>query len=574
MKKTNILSALLSLTLIAATLVSCTEHNMEETTANTLGLLPTETTAYTDMQSKTEETTSFSETTDHLETEQTTEAQNERPTVGMTSKEFANKLAYALETKTLHNTELIIHKTTTVGETSTQTKILTSVQADFRNTTAPLYSYYSTADSAEMDFEHYHIFKNGVIYSAVNGDHLQKPLSAEEFLKHTPHHVLLTLLDDDLNEIFSRLSDVTANSDGTFTAKVGFLPFHSPLFDTLLFLTGEDFSKELPHDIKPIEMEVTLDAEGALLFYAFTISFKDIRSGTKVPTTYTVQGTEKDVRSDFESYFPEQAYLDAYPTEAWKPELPEQPTHTEDPENDMSIEEFRAIYQNAMKKLDENRAELSIRAESTWSMSGISFNIPLTQKISFDFSDPEAPRYHQIITIQMLGLHERIETYYKDNYLYIATADEKYKIIMLPEYFLAEGHSDASLIFFEEDMIDQAKITKNEDGSVSASLSDIGGVRYKNEILALIAATYGDSYSDTSATVLVSQTPALLVIDANGGLKSFTIETKVTTLAGGTESAVSYHITIALEKTGETVEIPFTDHPDAYEDITEKYYNG
>ncbi len=536
---------------------------------------PIDTTVSTTTEATSTETTTTGSTTTETTT---TPVIPEIPAIS--ASEFAEKLSLALAEKEASNTEFSIQKIVTVGETPYQTQILTSIQSDFRDDV--LYSYFSTADSQTEAFENYYIFIDDTIYVSVNGDRYQKPLSQDIFVSRVPHDALSLLFGARLKDAFSA-AKITAGADGSMTAslEIPFAIYYDPMLALIDFLTNDDFTKQSIYNYwNFVNVEVTLDENGALRYYSFAFSYDVIKDDGSVPTQYVIKATEKDVDLDnFRKYLLPQDHLDRYPTE--KPQDPEQSEiPVTPPQEPLSAEkeEFLTLFRQAYTKWNPARYQIKVTSSSRWTFDGLfSVDIPLTQSILMDCSDPDNPIYHQQAISSDTSGYSQTDIYFKNDRLYVSDynslsqtplkSERKYSVTMLSDYFLADAQFD--WLFFEEDMLTDAEITKNNDGSITASMKVSG---YGSELRALAKATYGDDFSDEYINDVLLSHNVKMTIDANGYITQMTVsaQIQITDVRNGSRYAVHYGFIIEPNYTEFNIDFP--NDLDTYEDFTEEYY--
>ncbi|MBQ8496452.1 MAG: hypothetical protein IJ489_03230 [Clostridia bacterium] len=491
----------------------------------------------------------------------------------MTAAEFAEKLVNILEKQDDSNTEFHTWKTVTIDGVTYQSNILTSVQSDFRDNASPLYSYFSTASSQTEDFENYYIFIDDTVYISRNGERLQKPFSAEDFMEKVPRHALTLLFGNRLYDEIS-WSHIEMNEDGTVTASTnfGFSIYKENLIDLIEFLTNDDVSEHEPRNYDMVDIAITLDADGNLHSYVIEFSCEIMQNGTFIPVTYRMQGEEKEMGlENFRKNLLYQTEPYVYLTKEEKQnQSTEKPEEAEKPQETVSREEFLQLFREASAKLDHERYEIQISANSRLHMSLISIDIPLNMHIKMDCGNRDYPLYSQERNTKVAGVSVHSEIYYRDDRLYTSSEGENYMVMMLSDYFLEDY--EAEWIFFDESMTENATFRKNEDGSLTASARISG---YASKILQLIAATYGDDFS-YDQPILSYESPVTLTIDTQGNIRSFTLGTRVSVIddRDGSQYSVSYTFEIVPKAMGDTVDISFPDDLDTYEDITEEYYRN
>ena len=544
--------------------------------------------------------TTASQPTAQTETTAESTSVSQRPETPLPSaSEFADMLAFEIGGKNVSATRFHIDKSVTIGGAVYDTRIrYMSVFYDLRERSAPVYSYFITAYSQTEQYENFYNYLDGTLYISINGDRLQKPLSAEAFLAQIPPHPLAILFEKRNYREFENAT-LTRAENGSVTAliTVPFADYYEEMLAVIDHLTNDDVQAYPPQTYDtPVKISVTLDENGCLCGYTLSFSYETAQWDSVIPTEYFITAEEDgSYKEDFRDYAPPQKDLEKYPTEAVLPSVPQEsirpdetvkpkePISPENSDENMSQEEFMTLFREAYDKLSPDRYEINVSSNRQMKIGGVLFaNTQLKQHIKMDLTDPEAPLYYQERVAPTTASHEITRLYYQNHSLYTWAYDsdsnpkipEKYMIMMYSDYFIEDYAVD--WIFFDEKMLQDATIIKNEDGSVTASMKITG---YKDELIALIGATYGDDFFDNEPLIsyrFYFDYPVSITINADGTIRNFAVYAKaaVTEHRNYSQYTVSYDFLIEPIAQTDRTAIEFPHDLDTYEDITEEYYKN
>ncbi len=557
----------------------------------------TETTSAKTTTTVTTETTSAEETT----TEESTSALP-KPEIPLPSpSEFADMLASEISEKKTGATRFTIDKNVEINGKSYDTHIkYMSIEYDLRDSSAPIYHYFITAYSKTEQYENFYDYLDGTLYISINGDRLQKPLSAEMMLAHIPPHPLAILFE---KRNYSEFKDAVLSraENGGITASVvlPFAVYYEEMISLIDYLTNDDIQTYPPMNYWDlIEVSVTLDETGALSGYTLSFSYETSQWDLAIPTSYFISATEKmPYKEDFRDYGPKQKDLETYPTEGELPSVPQEsicpeevipPQETEQttpsvtpPQESLSAEkeEFLDLFQTAYAKWNSKRYAVNVSSSRHLYIGGLlSVDTPLKQRIVMDCTDPNEPIYYQQAISSESAYYTQTDIYFKNDRLYVSDyakitltqqkEEDKYSVIMLSDYFLEDYQRD--WIFFEEDMLNDTEFVKNEDGSVTASMKVSA---HASKLYALVEATYGDDFSDEYINAFFFYPYNVkMTIDANGYITNITVSAQmnVTDMRNGSKYSINYGFIIEPDYTEFNIEFPAD--LDNYKDITEEYY--
>lgn len=129
-----------------------------------------------------------------------------------------------------------------------------------------------------------------------------------------------------------------------------------------------------------------------------------------------------------------------------------------------SGEQVYQTYNTGIEKFNQlDSFDMSVDVNMNMQLKGTKLDIPITMSMQSSnlSSDPE---YLVNSSITILGAQTTSQVYYKNGYVYLAAAKNKYKQAMSLDD-MKKNYATASIDIFNKDLLKQARLTKTKDGS-------------------------------------------------------------------------------------------------------------
>ena len=578
MKK--VLANISVLLLTAGMLTSCInapEHtsNHETTAENTTEVQETtDETTIAIIETTATETTTTKTSAIETTTEETTTAETAAPQPTMTSKEFAEKFKITksiMGKLALSSTSYKIEKTTSSTDFFLKTHTTTGVYKDFRDLSAPFFSYLSTSKAVGQASEVYYFYLDDYFHLSLSGERTRLRMSIGEFddsLSEDPFFSLIKKLDE--NAVWY---DIQIHENGSVSATVSIsTSTNRPhILDAIFFLTNENYHVRL-QNMTTSYLTVTIGANGFLEGYIFDTTFSYQEGTALLDVQYHIESTEIDAdqqpmkRPDENE---KNSFVDITPSP--DPEETTQQTPSVLEGEPVSASEFAEILARADAMEEESlTANIFFEGKATAHANGTSASVDLLQIIEADVRDPENPQFRIRTEIGTdMGI-ECADIYYTNGYLYTSMSDEKYKMAISPEELFAEEDASQSYFFFSEAMIQTAYVSKYENGAIRAEV-DLEDNSHQTEVLALIESLFGDDYSSYSY-VDVSHTHVHLKINKDGRYDEFNLQTVIKIYIDEIPVSTQYSISIIFDKTSDSFSVYFPNNLDTYQEMPQENF--
>lgn len=211
------------------------------------------------------------------------------------------------------------------------------------------------------------------------------------------------------------------------------------------------------------------------------------------------------------------------------------------------------------EKLEEMSAKMDM--EMAMSTSAMSITIPISMSVQAKDIKSDNPTIMTTLSVSILGQKVEAQVYQEDGWSYAVMGDLKAKTKSAPELDQYD-YSDEIMQEIPEDLVKDAEIVKNSDGSVTAT------IHISNEKFAEIYSDLLDSMSDSlSAVQEVTVENAVVVITvAKGYIQSYNMEFRICADKGDDVDTMDVKANISYENPGQPVEIT---PPDGYQDFPE-----
>ena len=208
--------------------------------------------------------------------------------------------------------------------------------------------------------------------------------------------------------------------------------------------------------------------------------------------------------------------------------------------------------------------EMSVKMdmEMAMSTSAMSITMPISMSMQAKDAKSENPTIMTTLSISILGQKVEAQVYQEDGWSYAVMGDLKAKTKSAPELDQYD-YSDEIMQEIPEDLVKDAEIVKNSDGSVTAT------IRFSSEKFTEIYSDLVDSMSESlSAAGDVTVENAVVVITvAKGYIQSYNMEFRICVDNGDDEPAtMDVKANVSYENPGQPVEIT---PPDGYQDFPE-----
>ena len=518
MNKKTVFSSILAVLLIACSLTSCNPSNTEMTTPS--------------------ETTSSS-------------SSNQMGNESMTANEFADRLEAALNFETRFFIDMSFMQR--YPDCDPFAGFFVELQGDTSKDVNPCFSYAIYTDSSEADLLLF--YDEGYLYRKDSEEQYKYPLSWEKAWDGIPFHAFRLLFGEEWKTVFND-AEIKVWDNGNLTAFMD-IPLEDYLDNAKEYLkyfggTNHEQMKDTD-DLAPIELQVSLDSNGRMKGYYIGIEMElpDERGGVR-PVIYSVSTTFRKTKDNF------------------TPELPDAEEREKYVESEPDITEITLAEFVRRFSLSDQMSEKAVYTKMTtianaiYSMSGMDFNVPLLNITQVDLSNPKKPNISVVEEMDLLGLLQKTEIYYKDEIYYYAISDKKYAISYPADEYLANVEATAKekaeagvvTFFVTDSMLSNAILTVNPDQTVNAVMYFDGNTQ-KDNILHNIKSVYNDDFGSAS-DVQISDACVSVTLDRYNYMTSYTLEVTVSANAGSITS-MRYFIQYQLEYSEQQKEIVFPD---------------
>lgn len=519
MNKKTLFAGLLAVLLSACSLTSCKPNNIEMTT-------PSETTA--------------------------SSSSNQQENEAVTANEFADRLEAALNLETQFFIDMSFLQR--YPDCDPFAGFFVELQGDTSKDVNPCFSYAIYTDSSEADLLLF--YDEGYLYRKDAEEQYKYPLSWEKAWEGIPLHAFRLLFGEDWKTLFNG-AEIKVWDDGDLSAfaEIPLADYLDNAKEYLKYFGGTNHEQmKATDDLSPIELQVSLDSNGRMKGYYIGIEMElpDERGGVR-PVIYSVSTTFRKTKDNFTPELPDAEEREKY-------------AESEPDISEISLSEFVRRF-SLSDKMSEKAVytKMTTTANAIYSINGSEFNVPLWDITQVDLSNPKKPQISVVEEMDLLGLIQKTEIYYKDETYYYALGNEKYSVSYPADQYLANVEATAkekaeagiSTFFVTDAMLSHAILTVNPDQTVSAVMYFNGETQREN-IFHNIKSIYNDDFSSMDG-VQISDACVSVVLNRYNYMTSYSLEVTVSANTGSGLTSMRYFIQYQLEYSEQPREIVFPE---------------
>ena len=526
MNKKRVFACVLAAMMTACSLTSCKPNNTEMTT-------PSQTTA--------------SSSSDQKENE------------SVNANEFTDLLEAALNTETRLSIDFDITQKHVHGASAAIASFYAKLQGDIRSDGNPCFSYSIHTDS-DTEPELLLFYDEGYLYRKDSEEQYKYPLDWESARAGIPFHVFRSLFGEEWKSVFED-ADITVGDNGDLSAAVE-IPLGDYLENAKLYLKhfGGTHHAQMKNtdELSPIRLLVSLDSKGRMKGYAIDIVMESPdEQGGFYPVIYTVAAISHETDDNFTVALPDAAEREKY-------------AESEPDISEITLAEF--VRRFALSDQMSEKAvytKMATTATATYSFNGSEFTVPLSDITQIDLSNPKKPNVSVVEEMDLLGMLQKTEIYYKDEIYYYAIGGEKYSVAYPADQYLTnveaaakeKAEAGVSTFFVTDSMLSHAILTVHPDQTVRAVMY-FQGETQKENIFYNIKSIYNDDFSGMDG-VKISDACVSVVLDRYNHMTSYCLEVTVSANTTSGMTDMRYFIQYQLEYSEQPKEIIFPSDLDS-----------
>ncbi len=476
------------------------------------------------------------------------------------ASEFADRLEAALNAETRLSIDFDINQKHIYSDSfAVEASFYAKLQGDMRQDGNPCFSYSIHTDSDE-EAELLLFYDAGYLYRKDSEEQYKYPLDWEKAREGIPFHIFRSLFGNEWKDVFYG-AQISQAEDGSITAvtEISLADYLENVKSYLKYFGGTHHEQmnDSDENLAPIRLSVSLDKNGRMSSYSveMTLETPD-QHGVCYPVVYTVSATSHATAENFIVALPDVSEREKY-------------VESEPDISEITLSEFVRRF-SLSDQMSEKAVytKMTTTATAIYSINGSEFKVPLSDITQIDLSDPKKPNVSVVEVMDLLGLIQKTEIYYKDEVYYYAIGNEKYSVAYPADQYLANVEAAAkekaeagiSTFFVTDAMLSHAILTVNPDQTVSAVMY-FNGETQKDNIFHNIKSIYNDDFSSMDG-VQISDACVSVVLDRYNYMTSYCLEVTVSANTGNGITSMRYFIQYQLEYSEQPKEIVFPNDLD------------